>query len=440
MTGTMRTLKSRRAMLDTLVRHLDMVRLSVGIAAIVALTACHGLISGPENGGGGNTTPEGEAAITAWEMDAYPVFENNCMSCHGATNGIGPGFLVGPGELDMRTTLLNFNPQVVDLNDASGSQVLTKGVHEGPAMSSTDSEAVLNWINAEATAQQTSDPTPIIETPQFVAELCTGDTGMPGTSDCPINYVKLDSLGFPGAQIEFVAQALGTDLYITDLYAIASTDGLYFEHPLFTTFPANAQPLPDLLDRFYDVKLNLATSTTPVTCPPTGPSCDHIGAGASVFHDFSPTDPITISFKVLQGYMADSTPPPAPMGCDTAGLMSFVTNVAPLMNDPGSCASCHSGQNTGATSAMPLLDSTGAAADLTSTTDNTACLAVRSHVTCLGSGSCNATTIPQSPLLLAPDPAGDANHPLKLSTTTTPTLANFQSGVTTWINVEASGQ
>ena len=89
---------------------------------------------------------------------------------------------------------------------------------------------------------------------------------------------------------------------------------------------------------------------------------------------------------------------------------------------------------------MPLLDSTGAAADLTSTTDPTACLAVRQHVTCLGSGSCTAATIPQSPLLLAPDPAGDANHPLKLSTTSTPTLANFQTGVTTWINVEASGQ
>jgi cytochrome c5 len=440
MTGTMRTLKSRRAMLDTLVRHLDMVRLSVGIAAIVALSACHGLISGPESEGG-DTTPENQAAIAAWETDAYPVFNANCVACH---TGQYPtvNFLQVPNdnELDMRTQLLNFNPQVIDLNDPAGSQVLTKGTHEGPSLSSTDSEAILNWVNAEVTSQQTSDPTPIIETPQFVPELCTGDTGMPGTPDCPINYVKLDSLGLPGAQIEFVAQALASDLYITDLYAIASTDGLYTEHPLFTTFPANAQPLPDLLDRFYDVKLNLATSATPVTCPPIGPSCDHIGAGASVFHDFSPTDPITISFKVLQGYMNDSTPPPAATGCDTAGLQSFVTNVAPLMDAGGSCKSCHAGQNSGATSAMPLLDSTGAAADLTSTTDNTACLAVRQHVTCLGSGSCTATSIPQSPLLLAPDPAGDSNHPLKLSTTTTPTLANFQTGVTTWINVEASGQ
>lgn len=442
--GNMGALKSRRAMLDTLMRHLDMVRLSVGITAVIALSACHGLISGEPTGGGGTTTPEGQAALTAWTDDALPVFKNNCISCH---SGQYPtvNFLQADNDTDMRTALLNFNPQVVDVNDPPGSQVLVKGSHEGPAMSATDSESVLTWINAEQASAMVSDPTPVIETAQFVSQLCTGDTGMPGTADCPINYVKLDGLGLPGASIQFVAQALGTDLYITDLYTVASTDGVYLEHPLFTTYPGpvdgqTQDPIPDLLDRFYDVKLNLATSVNPVTCPPIGPSCDHIGAGASVFHDFSPTDPITISFKVLGPYMATSTPPPAPTGCDTAGLAAFVANVAPIMDDAGSCKTCHAGQNSGATSAMPLLNGSGAAADLTSTTDNTACLAVRQHVTCLAQGGCTPTTIPTSPLLLAPDPAGDANHPLKLSTTTTPTLANFQAGITAWINVEASGQ
>ncbi len=443
--GNMGALKSRRAMLDTLMRHLDMVRLSVGIAAIVALTACHGLISGtPAGGGDDTTTPEGQAALTAWTMDALPVFKNNCTACH---TGQYPAvnFLQADSDTDMRTALLSFSPQVVDVNDPQGSQVLVKGSHEGPAMSNMDSESVLTWINAEQASAMVSDPTPVIETAQFVPQLCTGDSGMPGTDNCPINYVKLDGLGLPGASIQFVAQALGTDLYVTDLYTIASTDGVYLEHPLFTTYPApvsgqTQEPIPDLLDRFYDVKLNLATSVNPVTCPPIGPSCDHIGAGASVFHDFAPTDPITISFKVLGPYMASSTPPPVATGCDTAGLAAFVANAAPLMDDAGSCKTCHAGQNTGATSAMPLLDSTGAAADLTSTTDNTACLAVRQHVTCLAQGGCTPTTIPSSPLLLAPDPAGDANHPLKLTTATTPTLANFQAGMTAWITVEASGQ
>jgi hypothetical protein len=434
--GNMSTLKSRRAMLDTLMRHLDMVRLSVGIAAVIALTACHGLISEKATGGDDTSTPEGQAALAAWEADAYPVFKNNCVACH---TGQYPteNFLQADNEVDMRTALLNFNPQVVDVNDPAGSRVLVKGSHEGPALDNTDSESILTWINAEQASAMISDPTPVIETAQFVPQLCTGDTGMPGTADCPINYVKLDGLGLPGASIQFVAQALGTDLYITDLYTVASVDGVYLEHPLFTTYPAAVNgvvqsPIPDLLDRFYDVKLNLATSATPVVCPPIGPSCDHIGAGASVFHDFAPTDPITISFKVLSAYMPSSTPPPAPTGCDTAGLAAFVKNVAPLMDAAGSCKTCHAGQNTGATAAMPLLDSTGAAADLTSTTDNTACLAVRTQV--------NFQSVATSNVLLAPDPSGDSNHPLKFSTTSNPTLANFQTGMTAWITVEASGQ
>jgi hypothetical protein len=57
---------------------------------------------------------------------------------------------------------------------------------------------------------------------------------------------------------------------------------------------------------------------------------------------------------------------------------------------------------------------------------------VRSHV--------HFQAVPQSGVLLAPDPAGDANHPFKLSTASTPTLANYQSGMNAWITVEASGQ
>jgi hypothetical protein len=169
--------------------------------------------------------------------------------------------------------------------------------------------------------------------------------------------------------------------------------------------------------------LNLAASATPVVCPPIGPSCDHIGAGASVFHDFAPQDPITISFKVLSAYQADQTMPPPATGCATMGFASFQTNVVPLMNAAGACQSCHENQNAGATAAMPLIG-------LTSTTNNTACLAARSQVT--------FQTVSASPVLNAPNPA-DTAHPFHLSTTSTPTLADFQTGVTTWITVEATG-
>ena len=68
----------------------------------------------------------------------------------------------------MRTALLGFNPQVVDINDPQGSRVLSKGAHEGPALSDADSEKILLWINAEKASAQVSDPTPVIETAQFV--------------------------------------------------------------------------------------------------------------------------------------------------------------------------------------------------------------------------------------------------------------------------------
>ncbi len=134
-TGNMSALKSRRAMLDTLMRHLDMVRLSVGLAAVIALSACHGLISGSAEGGG--ATPEGQAAVTAWTDDALPVFKANCVACHTGQYQ-GQAFLMaGQRSDDMRTALLNFNPQVVDINDPQGSRVLSKGTHEGPALSNT---------------------------------------------------------------------------------------------------------------------------------------------------------------------------------------------------------------------------------------------------------------------------------------------------------------
>ena len=77
----MLVLKSRRAMLDTLVKHLNMLRLSAGAALVLALVGCTGLIDG---GGGGSLTPEQRLAQEKWVDKALPVLRANCMSCHGA--------------------------------------------------------------------------------------------------------------------------------------------------------------------------------------------------------------------------------------------------------------------------------------------------------------------------------------------------------------------
>lgn len=432
MKANMKPLQSRRAMLDTLMRHLDMVRLSAGVTATIAtltlvLGGCTGLIGG---NGDGNLTPEQLAARAKWTSSALPVFKTNCVSCHAGSDP-ATAFLQGTTDLGMRETLLGFDPQVVNLEAAESSRVLTKGSHAGPALDATQTSAVLVWIQAEKDAAMKGNTGPQLETAKFTPKLCTGTAPVPGDASdcgaanikcCPINNVPLDDLGLVGAEIDFVAQPLSDDLYVTDLYLKASTDGVYLEHPLFSswdadTTPGTLAPIPDKIDRFFSVKLNLAQSPTAPTCP--GPSCSLIANGAAAFVGFRPNRQISISFKMLEAFHPDTMPPPAPTGCGTAGFASFLTNVKPVIT---TCQTqCHGGTNQGAKNAMDL-------SGLASATDNNTCLQVRAHV--------NFQTVGQSGVLLAPDPAGDAAHPFKLSAASTPTLANFQTALNTWITVE----
>ena len=102
-------LKSRRAMLDTLLRHLPMVRLSAGALLMVALSACNGLIDGD---GTENLTPEQAAARTAWTQKAYPVLSTQCVGCHAGSEA-DIAFLSGANPMAVRDSLLNFTVQVV---------------------------------------------------------------------------------------------------------------------------------------------------------------------------------------------------------------------------------------------------------------------------------------------------------------------------------------
>ena len=58
---------------------------------------------------------------------------------------------------------------------------------------------------------------------------------------------------------------LSSDLYVSDLYLKASTDGVYLEHPLFVSWPDKGDPIPDSIDRFFAVKMNLAMTTSPAS-------------------------------------------------------------------------------------------------------------------------------------------------------------------------------
>jgi hypothetical protein len=392
-------------------------------AIIVALTitGCSGLITGDDGtGGGGSNTPDQQIAIQKWTSDAYPIFANVCSSCHGGSNALAPWFVKATTPEAMRTLLLGWtSPVVVNVQAPDQSRVLLKGAHEGAqALNPTQATAILGWITAERDAANAGSGSTDVTTEKVDILPCTG--GTPGVdATCPINTIGLDDDHLAGASISFVAQAYGSDLYLSDIFLKASVDGVYLEHPLFVSWPAVGDEIVDSLDRFSAIKLNLAATTTTPICP--GPSCDHIGPGAAIFIGFASANKLSITFKALEPVHPGDTPPP-PMGCGTNGFASFVNTMKPQLS--GLCASCHGGSNTSATGAMDLTK-------LASTTDNNACLQARQHID---------TTTPANSTILRPPNGLDAAHPAqgKLTAATNPTLAGFTAAVTTWATIEAA--
>jgi len=414
-------LRSRKAMLETLVRRLNMVRLSVGALALVALTAagCTGLI-GPS---GPDPLPKEElTARKMWTEKAEPVLSTSCVGCHAGQRP-NTDFLVGEG-LDARARIIEFTPAVINLSAPQSSRLLTKGPHEGPALTATETSDVLEWIRAEKDAQPDpglTDPTANLETTPFAPLLCTA--GTPPAATCPTNDVDLTEVGLPGAKLHFVATALGTGLYLNQLSIIPGPDGVFFEHPLFASYPEGGDVVPDELDRFFNVKLNVPSATT------TG---ELIQGGYAAFPLFVPTSKISVLFKTVKAFQ----PEMGGTGTGTGGgggckvLASFKTNAQALFAQPAggaaqSCLSCHGGQNTNATSALNI---TGVNSTVDATI-MTACNQISTRV--------NLVAPDQSGVFLAPDPA-NTNHPFRFNAAQLNTFKNGPSGagVLGWINAE----
>lgn len=400
-------------MLDTLLRHLPMVRLSVGALAALALAACNGLIDGP--GGSGNLTPEQAAARQAWTTKAYPHLQQQCVGCHAGTQA-DVAFLAGADPMAARETLMNFAVQVVNLDAPESSRLLTKGPHNGPGLTAEESSDVLEWIQAERDAAGVT-PDMGLQTGKFTPLLCTA--GLPGDPTCPVNHVDLTALGLPGASIDLVAQPLSQDLYVTDLKLTASVDGVYLEHPLFVSWPADpTQPeIPDTLDRFFNIKMNLMPSTS-----------DSIGGGTAAFVGFDPNNQISIHFKAVDKYVADGSGSGsdgvAASGCRQ--LASFKTNAQGPLNT--NCASCHAG--TANASAKAAMDIDGIASNDDAMLQN-ACNQVRTRI--------NFQDTDSSSFYIAPNPGQQTNHPFKFGGNQT-NFNNFKAAIDPWVQAEKTSQ
>lgn len=364
---------------------------------------------GEISGGPVNTeeqTPEQLVAIKAWTDNAEPALRNACVSCHASQLNIN--FLPGEG-MAMREALLAWAPAVVNLDAPSSSRILTKGPHSGPAFASDKIPLVLDWIQKEKIAAGSLEEEIILESPAVRPQLCTG--GVPGDLTCPINTIPLDSMGLVGATITFVAQPTESALYLQRITLNPGPSGAYIEHPLFVTFPAGVEPKPDTLDRYFNVKLNLAAGAAP----------EMIQGGAAVFVGFSALDDIRIHFKAVDVFQTEETGPGTDPGT-AAGckvLESFKTNArGPLQ---ASCASCHANPANTASSAVSMigLDS---ADDLVL---KQACDQILLRT--------NRQDIPNSSIFLAPAPT-NTNHPFRFADAGQ--LEAFRTPVSLWITNE----
>jgi hypothetical protein len=408
-------LQSRKAMLETLCRHLYMVRLSAAGALVIALVGCTGLVDGGSDG----MTSQQRDAIQKWVTTAMPVLSQDCVTCH---NGSRPdvGFLIGNDAVAIHDTLMAFQPPVVNLDAASSSQIVTKGLHEGPQLTADETSKILDWVFAERDAanHNPDNPTTQLATKPFAVQLCTAGDPDNAQGTCPTNHVSLvglptDGTTLAGAEIAFTAQALGdSSVYVTNLVGTGGTSGFYLEHLLFVSRPAMAVPFPDQIDRYYALKLNVGPNKS-----------NPINGGTEDFVGFHPTDMLEIHFKVLTAFKPDTTGSKQD-GCKM--LPSFKTNAQPSLRDAvggaaQKCADCHAGSNAGATGAMDL-------SKIAATTDADillACNQVRTRI--------NFQTTDQSGFYLAPNPASATNHPFKL---TAAQFTTFKTAVDVWVKAE----
>lgn len=246
------------------------------LLAFVLLASCTGDIQDKSLAG---LTPEQALAKQRWLQKAEPVFKTKCVMCHdGSMAAAMPPpdpYLVGTTDMMIRDSAIAYMPQLVNLGAPGSSRVLTKGMHEGPAMTAQEATDVLSWITAERDARP---PAMVIETmPVMMAQGSATD-------------IPLDSLGYAGAKISLTAQALQGDTYATGITVTAGADGLYLEHPLFVSNPTGMDPVPDPIDRFYSTTLDLMANGTMTL------------SNATTFTGFNIGNPLTVRFDVLDKY------------------------------------------------------------------------------------------------------------------------------------------
>ena len=219
-------------MLETLVRHLHLVRLSAVATAVFAF-GCTGLI---DDGGTGGLTPEQAEARRAWVQEAKPVLAQNCAACHTGSR-MNIAFMEGADVIAQRDDLLAFEPVVVNLEAPQSSRLLTKGLHSGPALTAAQASIVLQWIQTQngRAGQHGPDEQPEPRRPRR-SPRSSARWARPAPPTCPINDVDTRR-GRRGRREDSVRRSSRSARSSTSPTSklIPGPDGVYIEHPLFVS-------------------------------------------------------------------------------------------------------------------------------------------------------------------------------------------------------------
>ena len=323
-------------MLETLIRHLDMVRLTLSAVAVATLlVGCVGFISDPSDDG---LTVNQRKARDLFVGKAYTVAMEQCGGCHVTL--ANSDFLKGNAPLEVYQTIKEFKPGMINFIDAAKSRLLTKGVHSGPefalatrnGQTESDYEVMLAWLRAEQRAGGDAvggDGPSYIVTAKFTPTVCMG-----ARAACQVNTVSLrgirpDKTGIE-ADVEFLYEVLplSNSPYLANLKVKAGAEGAYVESPVFLGYTAgNTTPTIDG-DAFFAIKTNVAANMSAT-----------IGGGFAgltdlrALSDTGAPNEMAISFQVIDKYKPEGgAVDPSVCKAVASPVSAPVTETAPEVN------------------------------------------------------------------------------------------------------------
>jgi hypothetical protein len=281
------------------------------------------------------------SARTIFDQQVVPLLLPTCGICHKTQGGVGPAFLLSgsPTSYDPYLVTSTWPGFIPSTDNPDLSALLTKGQHEGPALTLDQYSVVLSWVTEELAERAALTPQPFNPSVDPFVPVTTGAT----------TKVNLGGINpqFSGAYISFTATLISPTLGIelTNLRFFNVKPGamtgdqraIHIQRPLFVMWQGT-KAIPDPVDSFGSTDL-----TFPLEIPASGqqPVGQLITPGILTLADYRPGQALSISFNLMQ-----LVPPAAGSNpCKPAGLTSFYNGVAtPYLAKPGACTqsnACH---------------------------------------------------------------------------------------------------